>query len=201
LPSGILVLGSAGAIWLCLRRRYGYVLGLTLLTILLAWTAMCWTLFPYRNREISAKRMFAKIAPFVRPNVFADRPAEPAGLNAGHAGLPIGKNTGETLYTYGTERNGYDYYWNREPGLVNLTKNILTEWNAAKKEKRVAEGQEQFLTLFRGPNPVICLMSQRALDKLKADPNFKPHLLISNLMGSRNLVLVSNQPREPIKNK
>ena len=28
-----------------------------------------------------------------RVNVFADRPAEPAGLNAGHAGLPIGKNT------------------------------------------------------------------------------------------------------------
>ena len=28
-------------------------------------------------------------------NVFADRPAEPAGLNAGHAGLPIGKNTFE----------------------------------------------------------------------------------------------------------
>ena len=27
------------------------------------------------------------------PNVFADRPAGPAGLNAGHAGLPIGKNT------------------------------------------------------------------------------------------------------------
>jgi hypothetical protein len=26
-------------------------------------------------------------------NVFADRPAGPAGLNAGHAGLPIGKNT------------------------------------------------------------------------------------------------------------
>jgi cyclic pyranopterin phosphate synthase len=30
-------------------------------------------------------------------NVFADRPAEPAGLNAGHAGLPIGKNTQELL--------------------------------------------------------------------------------------------------------
>ena len=30
-----------------------------------------------------------------RWNVFADRPAEPAGLNAGHAGLPIGKNTPE----------------------------------------------------------------------------------------------------------
>ena len=30
-----------------------------------------------------------------RLNVFADRPAEPAGLNAGHAGLPIGKNTSE----------------------------------------------------------------------------------------------------------
>ena len=27
-------------------------------------------------------------------SVFADRPAEPAGLNAGHAGLPIGKNSG-----------------------------------------------------------------------------------------------------------
>jgi len=173
--SVILLLGIVPVVWLCLKKRNGYVLGLTLLTILLAWTAMCWTLFPYRNREISAKRMFARIAPFVRPS--------------------------ETLYTYGTERNGYNYYWNREPGLVNLTKNILTEWNAAKKEKRVAEGQEQFLTLFRGPNPVICLMSQRAFDKLKADPNFKPHLLISNLMGSRNLVLVSNQPREPIKNK
>jgi len=28
-------------------------------------------------------------------NVFGDRPAEPAGLNAGHAGLPIAKNTVE----------------------------------------------------------------------------------------------------------
>ena len=32
--------------------------------------------------------------PAAPENVFADRPAEPAGLNAGHAGLPIGKNTG-----------------------------------------------------------------------------------------------------------
>jgi prepilin-type N-terminal cleavage/methylation domain-containing protein/prepilin-type processing-associated H-X9-DG protein len=40
----------------------------------------------------SAKQRFA--AKHEREgNVFADRPAGPAGLNAGHAGLPIGKNT------------------------------------------------------------------------------------------------------------
>jgi hypothetical protein len=33
--------------------------------------------------------------PLARYDVFADRPAGPAGLNAGHAGLPIGKNTAD----------------------------------------------------------------------------------------------------------
>ena len=37
------------------------------------------------------------IAEMTLNGVFADRPARPAGLNAGHAGLPIGKNIGKNL--------------------------------------------------------------------------------------------------------
>jgi len=171
LPSAIWVVGGVGAIWLCFKRRSGYVLALTMLAILLAWTAVCWTLLPYLNRDRSAKIMFAKVRPFVRP--------------------------GETLYTYGTERNGYDYYWNQTPALENLTKYTVTEWNAAEKAKRAAEQEARFLAMFQGAQPVLCLMAQRTFDKLKTTSSFKPHVLLEDLMGSRDVVFVSNQQRSP----
>jgi hypothetical protein len=39
-------------------------------------------------------------------NVFGDRPAGPAGLNAGHAGLPIAKNTQGEKVVYWQMQNG-----------------------------------------------------------------------------------------------
>jgi len=173
--SAILFLGAAAALWLRLKGRLRPAMVVTFVTVLLAWTATCWTLFPYRNREISAKNMVAKIRPFVHP--------------------------GETLYTYATERNGYEYYWNRQPPLENLTKNTLIELNAAKREKRLAEARERLLAMFQGPQPAICLMPRNAYEKLKTEAGFKAQELLTDLMGSRDLVLVSNQPRQPAKDE
>jgi len=53
------------------------------------------------NRFVSAAHQVVEVERFLPltlppvSNVFPHRPAEPAGLNAGHAGLPMGENTGE----------------------------------------------------------------------------------------------------------
>jgi hypothetical protein len=50
--------------------------------------------------------------------VFAHRPAEPAGLNAGHAGLPMGKNIGKgepsPLYASGKRAEGWGHIADRQ---------------------------------------------------------------------------------------
>lgn len=158
LPGGlVLTAGAAASLYFFYRGRLNLSLIALFAAALVAWVATAWTFFPQRNKIVSAKVMLKKVTRFV-----------PAG---------------EPLYTYGTQRNGYAYYWRREPPMINLS----TAGTEVEAEKRLR-------ALFQGPRPIFCLMSQRTYNSLQRDPTLKMHVLLSDLMGSRNLVLVSNRP-------
>ena len=72
--------------------RKGQLFAVSILTEM-AFQETCDLLKGCRQAGIHVENLFLNLATL--PGVFAHRPAEPAGLNAGHAGLPMRKNIGQ----------------------------------------------------------------------------------------------------------
>jgi electron transfer flavoprotein beta subunit len=87
-------------------------------------------------------------------NVFADRPAGPAGLNAGHASLPIGKNTAVRVRR--NTDNGYEVVQGRLPLLMTVVDSANEPRPPAAKrvmKYKRAQSRLEIEAQFRKQNP------------------------------------------------